>query len=68
MSTLLEIDKRHILKQFAILNGVAGFMIAFILVTIIAAKFFLTIGFTVALVFVCRAINKKGLFIRNRIK
>lgn len=66
--TLLELDKRHLLKQYSILNMVAGLLIAFILITLIMAKFWLTIGFAVALAFTTKPINRKAKIIKEVMK
>lgn len=65
---LLELDKRHLLKQYSILNMVAGLLISFILITLIMVKFWLSIAFTITLAFTMKPINRKAKMIRDAMK
>jgi len=62
----IQISKFNLLKQFGILNMVAGVCVSFILITMIMAKFILTGAFTIALLLVSTAINKKTKVIMDR--
>jgi ABC-type Co2+ transport system permease subunit len=55
-----EFDKRHLVKQFGILNMVMGCNIAFILVTLIVAKFWLSIAFAIITAIIVKYVNRKG--------
>jgi TM2 domain-containing membrane protein YozV len=55
-----EFDKRHLMKQFGILNMVMGCNIAFILVTLIVAKFWLSITFAIITAIIVKYVNRKG--------
>lgn len=57
---LLEIDKKHMVKQFFIISMATGNVIAFILWSLISGHIFLVIGFTIVLMLLTKNVNKKG--------
>jgi F0F1-type ATP synthase assembly protein I len=65
---MIELDRKYTIKQFIISNILAGMVIAFILMTLIATKFWLSICLAIGLILIVKKIKKTSKIIQKAMK